>query len=154
MPNCAISGLHNFCSKVRELCRRARSRPFDTLIGAFCATFHALSDAPINVANGHDLGPPPSSPIAEQNLSNSGIAQFANDKVLLRSYCPTCTSFITHTSFPHVFLDIYFWGPFVTSLSVLCSKRGPKLINNKDTPKETANESGIRPPRLSEIAGA
>ena len=42
---------------VSKLCRRVRSWPFDTLIGAFCLTFRALSGAPISVANGRDLGP-------------------------------------------------------------------------------------------------
>ena len=32
----------------------ARSWPFGTLIGAFCLTFRARSDAPISVANGRD----------------------------------------------------------------------------------------------------
>ena len=70
--------------KVGELSRRVRSWPLDTLIGAFCPTFRALSDAPISVANGHDLGPLPSSPIVEQNLSSSETAQIGNDKVWLR----------------------------------------------------------------------
>ena len=47
--------------KGRAVCgyarRRARSWPFDTLVGAICLTFRALSDAPISVADGHDLDP-------------------------------------------------------------------------------------------------
>ena len=46
--------------QVGELSRRVRSWPFGTPIGAFCPTVRALSDAPISVANGHDLGPLPS----------------------------------------------------------------------------------------------
>ena len=48
---------HNFACTFEEARRRVRSWPFDTLIGAFCPTFRALSDAPISVANGRDLGP-------------------------------------------------------------------------------------------------
>ena len=75
MPKCALSGLHTFCSKVGELGRRVRSWPFDTLIGAFCPTFRALSDAPISVANGHDLTLIPSSPILEQKVCSPESAQ-------------------------------------------------------------------------------
>ena len=44
-------------SSVVEGSDASLSWPFDTLIGAFCLTFRALSDAPISVANGRDLGP-------------------------------------------------------------------------------------------------
>ena len=47
----------DFACTFQEARRRVRSWPFDTLIGAFCTTFRALSDAPISVANGHDLDP-------------------------------------------------------------------------------------------------
>ena len=53
MPSRPIKG-RAVCGHAR---RRARSWPFDTLIGAICLVFRALSDAPISVANGHDLDP-------------------------------------------------------------------------------------------------
>ena len=53
---CDFRAAH-FLLKSGRARRRVRSSPFDTLIGAFCPTFRALSDAPISVANGHDLGP-------------------------------------------------------------------------------------------------
>ena len=37
--------------------RRARSWPFDSVATAVCTIFCAFSDAPISVANGHDLDP-------------------------------------------------------------------------------------------------
>ena len=40
-----------------ELRRRARSWPFDTLFAPVKCNFRALSDAPIRIANGHDLQP-------------------------------------------------------------------------------------------------
>ena len=46
-----------FKSSVVEGSDASLSWPFDTLIGAFCLTFRALSDAPTSVANGHDLDP-------------------------------------------------------------------------------------------------
>ena len=55
MPNCAISGLHTFCSKVGELGRGPRSRPFATLIGASERARKVGQNAPISVSNGHDL---------------------------------------------------------------------------------------------------
>ena len=72
---CTFRAAH-FLLKVGELSRRVRSWPFDTLIGAFCAIFCALSDAPISVANGHDLGPLPSSPTFEQKECSPESAQF------------------------------------------------------------------------------
>ena len=67
--------------KVGELSRRVRSWPFDTLIGAFCPTFRALSDAPISVANGHDLTLLPSSPTFEQKVCSPEIAQFGKHNI-------------------------------------------------------------------------
>ena len=55
----------------------SRSWPFDTLmIGAFCTTFRALSDAPISIASGHDLTLLPSSPTFEQKVDSPESAQF------------------------------------------------------------------------------
>ena len=69
MQNGALSGLHAFCSKVGELGRRVRSWPFDPGKSAFCTILCALSDAPISVANGHDLTLLPSSPTFEQKCA-------------------------------------------------------------------------------------
>ena len=86
-----------FCSKVGELGRRVRPWPFDTLRGAFCTTFRALSDAPISVANGHDLTLIPSSPILEQKVSSPESAQVGKHKVLTLAFrivfCPNSVHF-------------------------------------------------------------
>ena len=64
--------------KGRAVCgharRRARSWPFDTLIGAICPTCRALSDAPISVANGRDLGPLRASSKVHENPPRNAAA--------------------------------------------------------------------------------
>ena len=97
LPNCALSGLHTFCSKAGELGRRVRSWPFDTLIGAFCPTFRALSDAPISVANGHDLTLIPSSPILEQKVCSPESAQVGKHNTQCRS-CAVPTRYLSSLS--------------------------------------------------------
>ena len=72
---CNFRAAH-FLLKSGRASRRVRSSPFDTLIGAICLTFRALSDAPISVANGHDLTLLPSSPTFEQKVCSPEISQF------------------------------------------------------------------------------
>ena len=49
-----ISRLHTFCSKVGELGRGPRSRPFATLIGASERARKVAQNEPLSVSNGHD----------------------------------------------------------------------------------------------------
>ena len=65
LPNCAISRLHTFCSKVGELGRGPRSRPFATLIGASERARKVVQNELYSVSNGDDLTLIRSSPILQ-----------------------------------------------------------------------------------------
>ena len=103
---CTFRAAH-FLLKVGELSRRVRSWPFDTLIGAFCPTFRALSDAPISVANGHDLTLLPRSPTFEQKACSPESAQFGKHDTQCRVISFGRLRLVFFSRFLHLFVHAH-----------------------------------------------
>ena len=71
-----------------ELRRRARSWPFDTLFAPVKCNFCALSDAPIRIANGHDLQPF----LGQSAAPRSGVSDLVTLMRFLRSFLNSLNS--------------------------------------------------------------